>query len=246
MRTILGVTLLLALTAGPAAAADRDAALAVLDRAIKAHGGADALKRAQTAVRTGTGTLAPAGKDLPFTEETVWQLPGRFRMTLDVGGGPDRSRIVVAVGPDKGWQSTGGTVADLGRERLEELREEAYVLWLTTLTPLRQDGFELTPLPEARAGGRALAGVRAASKGHADVQLYFDKESGLLVKVERRAREAGLAVEKEYLYGSPKDFDGVKLPTRVTELHNGSRFADLTNVSYKFLRTVNDATFARP
>jgi hypothetical protein len=246
MRTTLSATLAVALATVPAAAADRDAALAVLDQAIKAHGGADALGRARTAVRTGTGTLTPAGKDVPFSEETVWQLPERFRMSIELGSGPDRSRVVVGVDRAKGWQSTGGMVADLSRERLDELREEAYVLWLTTLTPLRQDGFELTPLPEVRVGGRPLAGVKAASKGHADVKLYFDKESGLLAKVERRGREAGLTVEKEYLFGNPRDFDGVKLPTRVTELRNGSRFADLTNVSYKFLRGVNDGTFARP
>src|SRR5947209_1223250 len=80
--------------------------------------------------------------------------PGRLRLTLDVGTGADRSRVVLVAAGDKGWQSTGGMVAELGPERLAELREEAYVVWLTTLTPLRQEGFELTSLPEARVGGR--------------------------------------------------------------------------------------------
>ena len=176
----------------------------------------------------------------------LWQLPQHFRLTTEVGTGQDKGRVVLVVGPDKGWQSTGGMVVELGKERLEELREEAYVLWLATLTPLRDDGFELTPLPEARQNARSLAGVKVASKGHADARLYFDKESGLLVKIERRAREAGQAVDKEYAFGNHKEFDGVKLPTRVVELHNGGRFVDLANVSYKFLRGVNDSAFARP
>jgi hypothetical protein len=249
MRTTRAAALLLCLAmlaAGPARAGDREAALAVLDAAIKAHGGGYALKRARTAQRTGSGTFTSSGKDVPFAEELLWQLPQHFRLTTEVGSGQARGRVVVVVGPDKGWQSTGGMVAELGKDRVEELHEEAYVLWLATLAPLRDDGFELTPLPETRQNGRALAGVKVASKGHADARLFFDKESGLLVKIERRAREAGQTVDKEYAFGGHKEFDGVKLPTRVVEMHNGGRFVDLTNVSYKLLRGVNDSAFSRP
>jgi hypothetical protein len=246
MRTTLATLLALGLAAGPLAAADRDAALAVVEQAIKAHGGADALTRAQTAVRTSTGTMFLFGKDLTFSDEMTWQLPDRFRLALDVGTGQDRTHLTMVVNPDKGWQMTGGMVMDLGPDRLEELRDEAYVLWLTTLTPLRKDGFELTPLPEAKAGSRSAAVVKVASKGHADVRLFFDKDTGLLIKAERRAREAGVMVDKEYLYSDHKDFDGVKLPTKLQELINGKRFTDLANVSYKFPRSVNDAVFARP
>jgi hypothetical protein len=246
MRTTLGTLLILGLAAGPLAAADRDMALAVIEQAIKAHGGADALTRAQTAVRTSTGTMSLFGKDLAFTDEMTWQLPDRFRLVIDVGTGQDRTHLTLVVNPDKGWQATGGMVVDLGPDRLEELHEEAYVLWLTTLTPLRKTGFELTPLPDAQVGSRQAAVVKVASKGHADARLYFDKDSGLLIKLERRAKEAGLAVDKEYLYGEPKDFDGAKLPTKLQETINGKRFTDLTNISYKFPRGVNDAVFARP
>ena len=246
MRTTLGVLLVLGLAAGPAAAADRDAALAVIEQAIKAHGGADALNKAQTAVRTATGTMSLFGKDLTFTDELTWQLPDRFRQVLDVDTGQGKTHLVQVVNPDKGWQSTGGMVMDLGPDRLEELREEAYVLWLGTLTPLQKEGFELTPLPQTMVGSRPAAGVKVASKGHADEKLYFDKDTGLLIKVEGRVKEAGLMVDKEYLYSDHKDFDGAKLPTKLQELINGKRFTDLTNISYKFPRTVNDAVFARP
>jgi hypothetical protein len=244
-RIILGATLVLVMVA-TVQAGDREAALAVVDAAIKAHGGADALKRAQTAVRTADGTFQSFGKDVPFTEELVWQLPQRFRRTLQVGPGTDRVRLVLVVGADKGWQTTGGTVGELGSDRLGELREEAYVLWLATLTPLRQDGVELTPLPESRVDGRPVLGVQAAGKGHADAQLYFDKESGLLVKIEQRAQEAGQTLHKEFVCGNHKEFDGVKLPTRVEELHGGCRFAVRTGMAYRFPRPADEAAFSRP
>jgi hypothetical protein len=247
MRTFLGAALVLILAAvAPVRAGDRDDALAVIDQAIKAHGGEDVLTQAQTAVRTSTGAVAsPTGKDLPFKDEMIWKLPDRFRLTLDVG--TEKTRLVTVVTPDKGWQTSGGQVAELSPERLDELREEAYVLWLATLVPLKKDSaFELAPLPETKVNGQPAGGVKVAHKGHTDANLYFDKQSGLLVKIERRAREAGLTVDKEYVYGDHKDFDGVKMPTKQQELLNGKRFTELAGISYKFPRSVDDSTFAKP
>jgi hypothetical protein len=246
MRTILGAALVLILVVGLTRAGERDDALAIIDQAIKAHGGEDALTRAQTAVRSSTGAIATgAGKDLPFKDEMTWKLPDRFRLTLDVG--PDKTHLVTVVTPDKGWQMTGGQVTELSPERLEELREEGYVLWLATLAPLKKDaGFELAPLPETKVSGQPAAGVKVAHKGHSDASLYFDKQSGLLVKIERHAREAGLTVDKEYVFSDYKDFDGIKLPTKQQELLNGKRFTELAGIAYKFPRSVEDSTFAKP
>ena len=126
MRTIVGVALVLTLaTTGPARAGEREDALAVIEQAVKAHGGEDALTRAQTAVRTSTGAIAsPTGKDLPFKDEMSWKLPDRFRLSLEVGA--EKTRLVTVVTSDKGWQMTGGQVAELSAERLGELREESF------------------------------------------------------------------------------------------------------------------------
>jgi hypothetical protein len=247
MRLFLAASLVLALAAAPLRADDREDALAVIDRAIKAHGGADALTKAQTAVRTASGTMALFDKDVAFKDEMVWRLPDHFRLTIDVGAAQAKTRIQLVITPDKGWQSTGGMVSELGPERLEEMREEGYVLWLTTLLPLKKDpAFELASIADAKANGQPANGVKVAHKGHTDVRLLFDKETGLLVKIERRARDAGQMVDKEYVYGGHKEFDGIKLPTKIQELTNGKRFTDLTEMSYKFPSSVDDSTFGRP
>jgi hypothetical protein len=247
MRTTVAATLLLGLAALPLGAADPDPARALVERAIKAHGGTDALNRAQTLRRTDTGTIPAPGKDVPFTDELVWQLPGRFRLTIDLGTGQDRSRVVRVVTPDKAWQTTGGTVTELGPDRLDELREEAYVLWLFTLTPLlKEPGFDLSLVPEVEVSGRAAQGVKVVHKGHADTRLYFDKETGLLVQIERRASEGGLPVQKRYVYADHKEFDGVRLPGRQAEVTNGKVTAELKDSSYRLLRGVNEAVFSKP
>src|SRR6202011_4293737 len=102
------------------------------------------------------------------------------------------------------------------------------------------------PLPEAKVNGQPAAGVKVASKGHADAKLYFDAATHLLVKIERTTREAGLSLDKEYLFGDHKDFDGVKLPTRLTETLEGKKASELTSASYKFPSKPDDAAFSKP
>jgi hypothetical protein len=76
--------------------------------------------------------------------------------------------------------------------------------------------------------------------------MYFDRESGLLVKIARRAREAGLEVEKEYLYSDYKEVDVVKLPTREVTTVNNRKFSEVQYTEYKLLRRPEESAFDRP
>jgi hypothetical protein len=247
MRTLLRLAAAAACAlaaAAPAAAGDRDDALAVIDQALQAHGGADAMAKAQSVTRTGAGTLFPGGKETPFTDEVSLNLPDQMRFALDVD---KRVKILVVVNGDKGWQSAGGPVSEMGADRLKELHEEMYLLWLTTLAPLKTDDFDLAPVKEeAKVNGQPAVGVRVGRKGHGDVTLWFDKSSHLLVKAARRGEEGGLPVAKEYVYGDHKDFDGAKLPTHIVDSVDGKKFNEITSASYKLVRKFDDGTFAKP
>lgn len=247
MRTLLYLAAIGGLLAsGAARANDRDKALAAIERAIKAHGGEDNLLRAQLMARTATGVMS-VGKDLPFAEEMVFQLPNRFRLNLLVGEGAQKSRILLVVNGDKGWQSSGGAVTELGKERLDELLEEAYFYTLTSLVPLKKDSaYELTLLPEAKVAGKPAASVRVVRKGRPEVRLHFDRDSGLLVKAERQARDMGKLIDKQYLFSDHKDFDGVKLAGTQIELHGGHKFLELKVTSYKFPSQVDEKLFGKP
>jgi hypothetical protein len=250
MRSVL--TLLLAnscLLASCTAVGAGDAltAKAVIDAAIKAHGGPELLARTALMRRQAKGTMSFSGQEVPFTDELVLQLPQRWRWTLEVGNAGQKARLLFVVNGDKGWQAGGGNVIELGKEKVEELREESYVLWLSTLLPLIQDnGFSLAALPDAEVDGRAAACVLVARRGRPDLKLYFDKQSGLLVKIGRRAKMAGLTVDKEYLYSGHRSFEGVRLPTKYAESANGKKFVEVADISYQFLHSVDERTFARP
>jgi hypothetical protein len=232
---------LLALSA-PVRAGERETALALIDGAIKAHGGEQALSRAQTMIRNVSGNLSVGG-EVSFTGETILSLPGRAKQTVNLD---KAGQVIIVLNGDRGWSTAGGMVGEMGKDALENLREEVYVEWLATLVPLKKTGFELVPVSDKTVDGRAAAGIKAASKGHGDARLYFDKGSGLLVQVERESKEAGIPALKEYVFGGHKDFDGVKLPTKRTELLKGTKIAEVTSATYKFPTKVEDSTFGRP
>ena len=126
------------------------------------------------------------------------------------------------------------------------MRNELYVLWLATLTPLKKDDVTLAPVADIKVNGEPAAGVKATSKGRPDVKLYFDKKTHLLVKVERRVSEAGVAVDKEDFYSDYKEFDGVQLPTKLTFLVSGRKFSELSSATYKLPKKIDESVFAKP
>jgi hypothetical protein len=221
---------------------DRTDALAVVDAAIEAHGGADALTKAQSFTRKGTGHIFPGDKPVTVTEELTVNLPVQLRLAADVQGA---GKILLVLNGDKGWRSQGGAPDELGGERLKELADEAYVLWLTTLVPLKKDGVMLKSLPQMKVHDQPAVGVVVSAKDRSTVKLYFDKASHLLVKIEREAKQASSTVNKEYLYEDYKKTDGVQLPAKITELVGGAKFSELTAVSYQ-LHKPDEASFGKP
>jgi hypothetical protein len=243
MRRIPVLAVLLLLPA--AAPAGEKEARALIERAVRAQGGADALRKAQQCQRTDTGTQAVLGADATFVSEVTRSLPGKVRLNITL---KKKLRTTVVVNGDKGWQTEGGPAAEMFPQRLKELRDEAYVWWLSTLLPLlaEKGGFTLSTLPDTTVHGEPAAGVKVTAKGRPETKLYFLKRNGLLAKVERRASEAGLPVDKEYLYSTYKEFNGVKLPTHEVVLVNGRKWTDITISDYRFPAKLPASTFAKP
>ena len=227
--------------------ADADNAGAVLDKAIQAHGGADKLARLRAVVRTAEGELSFGGAAaVPATCEAALVPPeqGRWSFELEVNG--QKVPLTIAVNGAKGWRSGGGMVKELTKLEAEEPRAEVYVAWLTSLLPLKEAGFQLSTLPEIKIGALPAVGIKVTRKGSPDVKLYFDKQTGLLVKAERKGKEAGIDTTKEYLFTKPKEYGGLKLPTRHVERSNGKKVAEWTIGSYKFPGRIDAKEFAKP
>jgi outer membrane lipoprotein-sorting protein len=242
MRRIPILCLALLLLACPLRADEKEAK-AIVERAIKAQGGSEALSKALHCSRTDSGVLWSAGREVPLSSKVSLGLPGKMRWEIELD---KKIKTTIVLNGDKGWQTEGGPARELSAQRVKELVEEAYVLWIATLVPLTKDGFTLSTVDDVKVDGEEAAGVKVVKKGHAETLMYFLKRNGALVRINRKVSEGGLTVEKEYLYSNYKDFDGVKLHTRELVKVNGSKWNEFTISAYTFVKKFDKGTFAKP
>src|SRR5436853_6227629 len=103
------------------------------------------------------------------------------------------------------------------------MKEQKYAEDLDRLGFLNEKGMELSALDETKVDGKPAVGVRVKSKGHRDVQLYFDKSSGLLVKRQYKVLDpgSGQEVSQEVVFGDYQDKDGVKHYRKIAAYRDG-------------------------
>jgi hypothetical protein len=246
MRTIGWTAVLAGLALGPAAgrADEAGGARAVVDKAIQAAGGADVLKKYPAMTAKAKGTFYGLGDGIEFTAELFMQYPDKRRREIDAGG----MKIVDVVNGGKGWASAGEMVQEMPKEMLDELREEMYCSAVTGLRALLGDGFKLTALEPIKVGDKPALGVRVSKKGHRDVSLYFDKDTGLLLRSEWRGKDPrmGTGFTEERLIGGYKKIDGLQVPFKVTVKHDGKLFIEQELTEAKPAEKLDDKLFAKP
>ena len=80
-----------------------------------------------------------------------------------------------------------------------------------------------------------------------DFTLYFDKESGLPVKlVAKVVGFRGDEYTQETTYKDYKDFDGIKKATKVESKRDGEDFMKSEITEFKVLDKVDPKTFSEP
>src|SRR5262249_24840105 len=133
---------------------------------------------------------------------------------------------------DKVWINVNGQdVSGLldQKKLLAEVKEQVYAERVAGLLFLGENGYELSPLGEVKVEDRPAVGVRVSSKGHRDVNLYFDKAKGLLVKTEARSWDftSNQEATDEKILLDYKEMDGYLQPTRLLVNRDGKRLMEL-------------------
>jgi len=249
MRKLLSRGLAVALVLGLTGTAwGQGDAKAVIEKAITAQGGAKNLDKLKASRTQGKGTVSIMGQDFPFTIDLYQQMPDKVRTVLKLNiNGMDVS-IVQILNGDKGWAQIQGMTMDADADALGQMKASVYAARLSMLTPLTGSGYTLTTLGESKVNGKAAVGVKVASAGQKDVSLYFDKDSGLLVKLTRPGVDpvGKKAVTQDEFYSDYKDFEGVKQPTKMVVHHDGNQFMVATLSQVSFVPMFEAKMFARP
>ncbi|MFL5330877.1 MAG: hypothetical protein ACJ8C4_18425 [Gemmataceae bacterium] len=227
-----------------AARADNSAdARAVVDKAIEAAGGTEKLAKFNTTTFKQKGTYYAQGRSIPFTAKYAVQWPDRFRMEAE-------GAFTLVLDGDKGWTETQGKAEELSRDVFAEQKANNYFGWVTTLLPLQKDsGFKLGTQPASEVEGRAVEVVKVSRAGHADVILFFDKQTALLVKSEYRGTAKDLG-GKEVLFESfYKDYqrnEGAKLPTKLLMKRDGDKRVESEIFDMKAEKKLEEKLFTKP
>src|SRR5262249_28364388 len=134
-----------------------------------------------------------------------------------------------------------------GKDR-EEMLDGGYRHRVRNLLPLvREPDFELSLLPEITVAKQPAKGIRIKSKGHRDLDLYFDKSSGLVVKTESRILPADKPpIVLEQILSNYRDFDGLKMATKFTKYENGKLTSVEEYVDFTFVDRIDEREFEKP
>jgi len=246
-RGVLAVGLGL-LAAGWGAADDADTIKAVLDKGIKALGGEEKIAKYPGLMLKGSGKFYEGDKNYAFSGTWYTQGLDKSRTTItvvDIKG--EKSVEITVVNGAKGWVK-GDDTKELDKEALGEEKENLYFNWVTSLVPLKGKEYKLTLLGESKVNDKPAVGITVASKGHRDIKLFFDKDSGLLVKAERKVRdlENKKDVTEEVVFGDYKDVDGLKVAMKYQSKWDGKNRADAEMSEAKVYEKVDAKWFEKP
>src|SRR5215831_4242582 len=112
-------------------------------------------------------------------------------------------------------------------------------------TDLKQIFTDLRPAAPAKIGDRDTYVLVAMSKGQPPVKLYFDQQSGLLVRMLRFSDSPLGLNPVEIDYADYRDVEGVKTPFRWTLTRTSGAFTiEIDSVQQNV--SIDDRKFARP
>jgi len=245
LAALMGAFFLVSL---PQGRADDSEAKAVIDKAIKAHGGEDNLTKVLQARIKSKGTMMLMGMKVRFTSDLVCQLPKKSKQTITLEAGDQKITMVQVVSGSKVWVVSAGETKDIEGDELKAVLEDNFSNHVESLVPLVKDkDLTLSSVAEAKVNGKPAAGVKVKAKDHKDIDLFFDKETGLLVRVARNAYNAETMKEAlfEIVYSDFKDSSGVKQPAKARLTRDGKPFADVEVTSLQLLDKVNPNEFTK-
>jgi hypothetical protein len=250
MTRFIGVVLAagLAVGIGRVALADNQDAKAVIDKAVKALGGADKINAAKAAVWKTTGTIKINENSNKFTSTVTAEGLDHNRLEFngDFDGNP--IKLLVILNGDKGWRKFGDDAGNLEGDALANHKRSVYLQIAPAMVlPLTGNGFKVESAADEKVGGKPAAVLKVTGPDGKDFQLYFDKESGLPVKLTATvAGFQGDEYAQETIFSNYKDFDGLKRATKIETKRNGEKFIDQEVTEFKVLDKADPKAFVEP
>ena len=221
----------------------------VIDKAIKAVGGESKLAKLKSVSLKTKTQLRFGNKEANFFGDCSAFESDKLLSIGEADG--VATRLVLA--PLGCWAKFGEQVEEARSDALPAVRKMLFALRASQiLLPLKDKEVTLSPGWDGEVGDRPALLVKATHKDHGDLLFYFDKQTGLLAKVESRTKLSIDQLERviEFRFSEYKDFDGLKCFTKINvsgDLEFGEKLnSEITLSDIKAETKLEDNLFSKP
>lgn len=241
------------LVIAPLAARADDAVVVkeLLDKAMKAQGGADKAAQLGDLFLKGKGKIMEGGMNGEMSFELSMRGLDHVRAELDMNVGGMANKATLVITPDKIW------ARDSVRDKTEEIPAEVRPAMLSFLIAIRSPGMPgalgtlkdltMTHGGEAKVDDTPVDVLRISRKDRPDVTIYFDKKTGHPIKSESLIKGPG---EEEktftFLFSDFREAGGVKHFHKVKILQEGVELAEIEFSELKPGAKFEASTFEKP
>jgi hypothetical protein len=205
-----------------------------------------------------------SGLETASTGDMVFQAPDKYRFTCKSQVGPikierrgvrrrpiDLGGMTIdalgVVNGNKAWESVLGVSREVTGEKLEQTLAEVYSIHVSSLVPLlTEKEFRLSTAGEREVNGKKTAAVKVEREQKPAITLFFDKETGLLAKVERKAKDelqGWKEVLSELYFDDYKDIGGRKYYTTMRNAQDGKPVMEVILFDQKFEEKLDPKLF---
>jgi hypothetical protein len=204
----------------------------IVDKYVAALGGAEAIRKITSRIMK--GTIAVGGSEMPI--ELFTKAPNK-RVSISNG------QSFTAFDGTAGWMgSTGRPARDMSAAESEAAgldAEFSLALRLKEIFPQLRRG-----RPETIAGVECET-LNGTGPGRPPVRLYFDRNSGLLLRMVRYTETPVGRNATQIDYADYRELDGVKSPFRWTLSRTNGRFT-IQIAEARNNAVIDDARFLKP
>ncbi len=222
-----------------------EASRAVVEKALKAHGGEEKLAKFKARQLTLKGTIEIMGQSADFTQELWFMAPDKLKEQSELEIGGQKVTFAGVINGDKVTLTINGMDFPIPDASKDDMRDGTWLIGLMTIAGLKNKEVELSSLGETQVNNKPAVGVKVSAKGRKSGNLYFDKESGLLVKMERQALDFNTQqeVKEERFIREYQEVQGIKAPKKTLIHRDGQKFLEAEVTSAKYLEKLDDNIF---
>ncbi len=220
----------------------------VLDKAIAAVGGQEKLSKAKAIAWKSKAKVTIEGNENELKIEGTLEGIDHYRSQFEGDFNGNTFQGVTVLSGDKGWRKFGPNIMPLDEDAIANEKRTIYLVAChMNLIHLKDKGFKLEPAPGADVDGKPADAIKVTGPDGKEATLYFDKESGLLVRqVARVTGWMGDEYTQEATFRDHKEFDGIRVATKSTVKRDGEEFVKQEIQEIKFLDKAPDESFAEP